>query len=254
MTSPEDLDELLQVNSVNTWLLLAAICVVLAGMLIWGFLGSISREVNGFGIIKIQELPREIVAGFSGQVDSVFIRSGDQVASSQKLMKIYLSEEKTYQEIDSPFAGEITNIEVKEGSFVRSGSPIIRIMKSFEKLTTTPEVIFFVEVGDLEKIKKGMTANLQVDKVGVPAEYLTGLITFISAYPASNGSIQNIFRMKISPYVLNKNDLYEVRASLIAHDAKMVKPDKTVLQTLNGLSCQVVITVDRLSPVKYLFK
>ncbi len=254
ITSPEDLDELLQVNSVNTWLLLAAICVVLAGMLIWGFLGTISREVNGFGIIKIQELPREVVTGFSGEVDSVFCRSGDQVASSQKLIKIVLPEEKTYQEIVSPFAGEITGVEVKEGSYVRAGSPLFRIMKSFDKLATPPEVIFFVEEGEIEKVKKGMIVNLQIDKVGVPAEYLTGPITFIAAYPASKGAIQKYFPDDDISLRSKKNDLYEVRASLAVPDSGVVKPDKMVLRSLNGLACRVAITVDRQSPVRFLFK
>ena len=254
MTSPEDLDELLQVNSVNTWLILTAIGVVLAGMLVWGFLGTISSEVNGFGIIKIQELPRELVSDFSGQVDSVFCRSGDQVAGGQRVMKIYLSEEKTYQEIISPFAGEITSVEVKEGSYVRTGSPVLKIMKSFDKMTTAPEVILFVAVGEIEKIKKGMTANFQVDKAGIPAEYLGGPITFIAAYPSSNGAIEKYFPDEDISLRSKENDLYEVRASLTVRDTGIVKPDKTVLRSLNGLSCRVAITVDRQSPVKFLFK
>ncbi len=254
MTSPEDLDELLQVNSVNTWLLFTAIGVVLAGMLIWGFLGTISREVNGFGIIKIQELPREVVSGFPGQIDSVFCRSGDQVASHQKLMKIYLPEEKTYQEIVSPFAGEITGVEVKEGSYVQTGSTVLQIVKRFDNFTSAPEVIFFVAVGEIEKIKKGMTANLQIDNVAIPAEYLYAIITFIASYPTSNGAIQKYFPDEGISRLSKKNDLYEVRASMFVPDTGIAKYDKTVLQSLNGLSCRVAITVDRESPVKFLLK
>jgi HlyD family secretion protein len=55
MTSPEDLDELLQVNSTRTWLLFSAISMVIAGMLLWGFFGSITQNVKGFGIIKTLE-------------------------------------------------------------------------------------------------------------------------------------------------------------------------------------------------------
>ena len=63
MMNQEDLDELLQVNSSRSWLVFAGISVVLAGMIAWGFLGSISQKVKGFGIIKTQDLPREVVAG-----------------------------------------------------------------------------------------------------------------------------------------------------------------------------------------------
>lgn len=62
MTSPEDLDELLQVNSARIWLLFSALSMVIVGILVWGFFGTITQEVKGFGIIKTHELPRKVVA------------------------------------------------------------------------------------------------------------------------------------------------------------------------------------------------
>lgn len=254
MTNPDDLDELLQVNSVHTWLLFGAISVVLAGMLVWGFMGTITKEVNGFGIIKTQELPRAVVTGFSGQVDSVFCRTGDKVSRDQKLMKIQVLEDKIYREIVSPFDGEITGLKVKEGSYVQTGSPLLELVKSYDSKNVIPEVIFFVSEKEIEKIKPGMTANLQLSKGGVPADYLSGKISFIADYPATKAVIQKYYPDEDISSRLNRNVFYEVRASLGGKETGMLKPDKNVLRSLNGLSCNVVITVDRQSPIKFLFK
>ena len=211
-------------------------------------------EVNGFGIIKIQELPRDLVSGYQGQIDSVFCKTGDLVTPDQRLMTICQSGEKACQEIVSPFAGEITGVEVKEGSSVQPGTPVLKITKNITQLTTAPEVIFFVATGEIEKIQKGMTANWQVAKRSIPAEFLSGTITFIAGYPASKSEIQKYFPDEDLSLRLKKDDLYEVRALLLVDNAAKLQADKAKLLLLNGLSCQVAITVDRQSPVKFLFK
>jgi len=107
MTAPEDLDELLQVNSARTWLLFSAVSMVIVGMLVWGFFGSITQKVKGFGIIKTYELPREVLSNRSGQVDSVFCKTGDLVIRNHRLMKIYLLEEKTMLKLFLPLTAKL---------------------------------------------------------------------------------------------------------------------------------------------------
>jgi len=72
----------------RTWLLFSAVSMVIVGMLVWGFFGSITQKVKGFGIIKTYELPREVLSNRSGQVDSVFCKTGDLVIRNHRLMKI----------------------------------------------------------------------------------------------------------------------------------------------------------------------
>ena len=210
MSAPEDLDELLQVNSARTWLLLLAISMLIAGMLVWGFFGTISQNVKGFGIIITHELPREVLANRAGQVDSVFCKTGDLVSRDQILMKVYLLEEKTYAEIHSPFDGRITGLNVKEGTYVETGSPVLEMVRTQESTVINPEVIFFVPEQDISNLKTKMIANLEIDKRGVPSQFLKWEITFISDFPASSSAIQMYFPNDKS-FKLNDN-YYEVRA------------------------------------------
>jgi len=60
-----------------------------------------------------------------------------------------------------------------------------------------------------------MNANLEIDKGGVPPEFLKGTITFIADYPASRSAIQKYFPDEGRSLQLNNNNYYEVRASLV---------------------------------------
>lgn len=252
MTAPEDLDELLQVNSVRTWLLFSAISMVIAGMLAWVFFGSITQQVKGFGVIKTHELPREIVATHTGQVDSVFCKTGDLVSHDQRLMTVYLLEEKSYADIFSPFAGEITGLNVKEGTYVKTGTPVLEIMRTRESSAINPEVIFFVPEQDIAKLKTKMIANLQIGKEGVPPEFLTGSITFIANYPASRSAIQMYFPNEEGAFKFKDANYYEVRASLMVDTTAVSDSVIEALFSLNGLACRVLITSAKRSPMEFL--
>jgi hypothetical protein len=252
MTAPEDLDELLQVNSTRSWLLLSAISMVIAGMLVWGFFGSITQHVKGFGIIKTFELPREVVAIHAGQIDSVFCKTGDLVSQDQRLMKVFLLEEKTFTELYSPFDGEITSLNVKEGAYVETGTPVLEIMRNQKSSAITPEVIFFVPEQEISQLKTDMIANLEVNKQGIPSAFLKGEISFIANYPASKGAIQMYLPNEDKSMRFEGKNFYEVRASLMMDTSSKDVSAEAVLNSLNGLSCRVVINTATRSPVEFL--
>lgn len=252
MTTPEELDELLQVNSVKTWLLFAAICVVLAGMLLWGFLGVITHDASGFGIIRIHDLPREVVSRYQGQVDSVFCKTGDRIEAGQKLLTIYSMEEQSHTTVTAPFKGELTDIDVREGTFVSEGLTLLELVKIDATANVVPEVIFFIRDQEIPKLRIGMVTTLEVLKAGVSPEFLKGKINFISGYPASRNAILKYFPDEGQSMQLDKNEFHEVRASLDIDLDKMNGADRELIQSLNGLTCQVKVTVSRQSPMAYL--
>lgn len=253
MTTQEELDELLQVNSVKTWLLFAAICVVLAGMLFWGFLGVITHETEGFGIIRIRELPREVVSHCSGQVDSVFCQTGDEVQPGRKLLTIHKLEEKTQLVVEAPFAGRVTGLNVREGSYVTTGVPLLELDRNSDSPDDTPGVIFFVKEQEIPKLKTGMNVTMEVVKAGIPPDMLRGTITFIADYPASRTAILKYFPGDERSLELDRYEFHEVRAALFAGPAALTAPERSLVRSLNGLTCRVKVTVSRQSPASFLF-
>lgn len=253
MTTPEELDELLQVNSVKTWLLFAAICVVLAGMLLWGFLGVITHQTDGFGIIRIRELPREVVSHCNGQVDSVFCLTGDEVLPGQKLLTIHKMEDMTRQVIAAPFQGRLTGLNVREGSVLTTGLPLLEMARDLDSLDDTPVVIFFVKEQEIAKLKTGMKVAMEVVKAGIPPDMLRGTINFIADYPASRSAILKYFPGDERSLGLDRYEFHEVRASIDTGPAALTAPDRSLIRSLNGLTCRVKVTVSRQSPASFLF-
>jgi len=52
LSSPEDLNDYLRVTSPATWALLAALVLLLGGMVIWSALASFSTSLTGTGIVE----------------------------------------------------------------------------------------------------------------------------------------------------------------------------------------------------------
>ncbi len=51
MQSPEKIDEYIRVSTPRVWILAAALSLIVAGVLIWGFVGSIPKTVSASGVI-----------------------------------------------------------------------------------------------------------------------------------------------------------------------------------------------------------
>lgn len=83
LSSPEQLDQLLQVTSPKSWLSLVALGVVLSAAVTWGFVGSIPTVASGEGILLRQGGVSDLVATGQGQVEEVRVAVGDVVEKGQ---------------------------------------------------------------------------------------------------------------------------------------------------------------------------
>lgn len=83
LTSPEQLEQLLQVTNRRTWITLSTLVAVVVGILAWSVFGQIPIAVDGVGILTY---PRQIVsfqAPAQGQVVSLNVSVGDMVTKGQ---------------------------------------------------------------------------------------------------------------------------------------------------------------------------
>lgn len=83
MSSPEQIDRLINVTSAKAWLVLVTLCVFLAAAIAWGFLGELPTRVQGNGIL-LTEGGRvfEAVAPSDGTVSELTVEIGDQVSEN----------------------------------------------------------------------------------------------------------------------------------------------------------------------------
>lgn len=88
LSSPEQLDQLLQVTDPKGWLALGALGAVLLSALSWGVWGAIPTESNGEGILLRRGGVSDLVAPGAGQIEEVLVNVGDVIAKGQPVARI----------------------------------------------------------------------------------------------------------------------------------------------------------------------
>jgi HlyD family secretion protein len=88
LSSPEQLDQLLQVTNPRGWLALGALGALLLASLSWAIFGSIPTEAGGEGILLRQGGVTSLVAAEQGQVEEVLVSVGDVIAKGQVVARV----------------------------------------------------------------------------------------------------------------------------------------------------------------------
>jgi HlyD family secretion protein len=83
LSSPEQIDHLLQVTTARGWIALLTFCGTLVAALIWGFTGSTDTTVLGQGVIAHAAGVDTVVALAGGTVLDITVHVGDAVKAGQ---------------------------------------------------------------------------------------------------------------------------------------------------------------------------
>src|SRR5436305_4520067 len=83
LSSPEQLDQILQVTSAKNWVGLLSVFMLLIVALIWGFEGSIASTSNGQGVIVRTGGVLNVVSRGSGMVVNLNVKVGDHLKANQ---------------------------------------------------------------------------------------------------------------------------------------------------------------------------
>lgn len=88
LSSPEQLDQLLETSAPSLWIALSALSILMAALAIWGFEGSIPTEASGQGLLVRSGGVLNIEATASGVVTKVDVTVGDLVKPGQVIASI----------------------------------------------------------------------------------------------------------------------------------------------------------------------
>lgn len=88
LSSPEQLDQLMEVTSPKGWLALIALGSLLLAALTWGVFGSIPTETTGEGILIRQGGVSNVVSAESGQVEEILVSVGDVIEKGQVVARV----------------------------------------------------------------------------------------------------------------------------------------------------------------------
>ncbi len=88
LSSPEQLDQMIQVTNPRGWIALTALGGLLLTAILWSFFGSIPTKVQGQGILIKSGGVFEVVSVGSGQVTDIAVEVGDRVSEGQAIARI----------------------------------------------------------------------------------------------------------------------------------------------------------------------
>jgi len=88
LSSPEQLDQLVQVTDPRGWLALTGLGALLLAALVWGIWGTIPTQAHGEGILLRQGGVSDLVSPANGQVAEVLVSVGDVIAKGQPVARI----------------------------------------------------------------------------------------------------------------------------------------------------------------------
>ncbi|HEY6323906.1 MAG TPA: NHLP bacteriocin system secretion protein [Thermoanaerobaculia bacterium] len=88
LSSPEQLDQLLQVTRPTGWLALAAFGALIGAAFVWGFFGSIPTEASGDGMLIRSGGVSAVVAAASGQVEALTVSTGQLVEKGEVVARM----------------------------------------------------------------------------------------------------------------------------------------------------------------------
>jgi len=252
LSTPDDLDELLQVNSRLSWLLLVSLLCVISGGFVWGFYGQIVNKIPMTGTIQPVSQPVPVVVTETGQVDSILHRPGDNVGKGQPLIRFYQDDRHLPKFILSPCNGELTELNTREGALLTPGSLIARIGKYQQEQTMNPEFLLFVSANQVDSLNIGQKVNIILPGHESESIRVNTWISYIAKLPASDESISSIIFDKTVASQLSRGNFYLVRTicARISEEADPLYGHS--IDDLSGKVCHAEAIISQMSPISYL--
>lgn len=88
LSSPEQLDQLMQITSPTGWLALLGTGFFIVAVIVWSIVGSIPTKVSGRGILMKSGGVFDVVANANGMIDITYFNSGAMVKMGQVVARI----------------------------------------------------------------------------------------------------------------------------------------------------------------------
>ena len=118
LSSPEQLDVMMQVTSPAAWLALAGVGVLLVFVTVWGIVGQIGIKVDGKGILMRGASVLDVTASAQGRLAEILVKPGDSIREGQIVAR--LDQGEMQLRIDNARA-QLVQLEAQRGELGSAG-------------------------------------------------------------------------------------------------------------------------------------
>ncbi len=210
VTSPEQLDMLMQVTTPKGWFALIGFGLIIVLAIVWSLMANIATTVSASGMIVPESGMTGVTAPASGTVASVLVQSNQVVKAGQPVLTMRVGHGQVT--VVAPQGGRVLNVSAYPGAYVAAGSPIA----SVEPLSTVLETVFYLPATEVTLVKPGISVHVEPLSANQESNgYLLGTVAKVSAYPATAQSALAIFQNpSITSQLVGNSTAYEVVVDL----------------------------------------
>ncbi len=186
LSSPEQLDMLVQVTDVRGWLGLTAISLLLAMAIGWGIWGKIPSKINVPAIILSSNSIEEVQADVDGEIVKLYGQANEEITQGQLLAELTDAANNQLVQIYSNHAGRLLGFGIAEGSTIAKGDTIANILPVTDG-TSPQQARLYVPYESSSTLAEGMVVTITPrNKTDISIE---GKVSSIGQLPISPETI-----------------------------------------------------------------
>ena len=260
LSSPEELDRLMQIIAPGAWLLLAAIGAAALILVIWGIFGQITTTVEHTGILTRSNPVEFITAPEAGQVVEIKTKPGVLLLADEVVARLKTSAGEIT--VNSAGSARVISVRVSVGDPVDAGTPLFSI-ESFDRragaiAAPPPEIVMYIPLEARQRLRAGMDTRLlpstvEREKYG----YIEGEVASVAEFAATREEILTVLNDSSAvDTMLRGGPLFEVRISPDTDgDGHFVwsASDGPPTTIVTGTPCEVIISIDHERPISKVF-
>lgn len=259
--SPKEINDHLRITAVPTYLLAAAIIILLGAFIVWGFLGNVSDKAHYSGVVFPVEGTTDITLPNKGMVRSMLVHNGDIVREGQTVAMVSIGESHSF--LTSTVSGLVIFTKTDNEPF-EAFDPIVSVVDADPANVQSRHTQLIAYAGNEAQrdLRIGMEAQVwpadeKRDEIG----YVRGRITQVVRYPAASEEVRQTLRSGVlANRLLEQGDVvYEVRIDLLRLPENPNLYDWSFGEPLDvrmdiGTYCEVLTETRRRSMFQYLFE
>jgi hypothetical protein len=258
LTSPDQLDRLMEVTRPRAWIALVALGLLLALVAFWGFFGTIAIRVEGQGVL-FRPGSMKLKAPRQAKVTAVTARIGDKVQKDQVILELESSGDAKNIKIVSPFPARVLDV-VNFGHFVEKGDEVAAI----EPLDSPLHAMIYVPLADGYKVYPGNASDPNVALLPASVNehefgYLQGWVRSAARFPSTIHSMEEVLgNAPLAGSLVSEGPRLEIVVDLLPdaqtpsgyHWSSSHGPN---LELYSGTPCRAFIIVERKTPIALVF-
>lgn len=260
LSSPEQLDTLMQVTTPAGWLALLAIVILLVALILWSLVGQLPSKVGGQGILIAPGGVNTVVSPVAGQVVDVYYSMGDEIQIGSVVARIAEAGKTLNTKVISPYAGRILEVQMSADNLVERGTPILSVETLGEgesdQIHPMLEAVIYVSPTEGKKILPGMKVEISPSTVrSEEYGYIIGQVTSVGEFPATRqGMMRVLGNEQLIDVLLTGGAPIEVRVDLRVEANTLsgyawTSSQGPPVRLDGGTLCNAFITVSQQRPI-----